>query len=251
MLSGGVDRDPPGRPAGHRRSCHLEMAASGRDCVHALASIGLVHLTCALIGAAVGAVGHMWSQRRRYRGHRHEGAALSAEARETDGHIWGTQVPARLLGIEVEAMDDESLSLRAPLHLNVNVHGTAFAGSLYSIGVLASYYVVRSWMRRVGLADAGYELVAKAGTVRYRRPVRSAFIVACSRLPPLAERESFRKDLETCGKATLTVDGRVVLSLSESDGTTGTVGTDDMTSKAAVEYSIEVCAYRPRSSDQR
>jgi thioesterase domain-containing protein len=153
---------------------------------------------------------------------------MGSEAHEIEAHIRSTQVPAEALGIVVDEMDGSSLTLSAPLTLNRNVHGTAFAGSLYAVGVLCSYYLGRSWSRRQGLA--AYELVAKRGRIEYKRPAKSERIVARSWLPPAEELDAFRQTLEREGKAFIDVEGSVL----SSDG------------KICCEYSVNVCAFRPR-----
>ena len=129
------------------------------------------------------------------------------------------------------SLDETSLSLAAPLALNSNVHGTAFAGSLYAVGVLSAYYLGREWMRREGLSDAGYELVAKSGRIAYKRPIRAPSIVARSVLPTAEALRAFRATLEAEGKAVIDVRGEMCV---EGDA------------REHCEYSIEVCAFRPR-----
>eukprot|EP00966_Prymnesium_polylepis_P120767 2790540-Prymnesium_polylepis.1 len=150
-----------------------------------------------------------------------------AQAIERD--IRTTQRPAAALGIAVHTLAENSLSLCAPLNLNYNVHGTAFAGSLYAVGALCAYYLGKEWLLRRGLTPR-YELVAKAGSIQYRRPVVSESIVAESVLPSLAEMDRFLTTLQTSGKATVEVCGRVMQS-------------ED---KVAVEYKVELCAFLPR-----
>ena len=84
------------------------------------------------------------------------------------------------------------------------------------------------------MLDAGYELVAKAGNIEYKRPLRTETFIARSTLPSRGDLEIFRATLEREGKAFLDVKGRVVC-----------VPDDE---KTYCLYSIEVCAFRPRSS---
>lgn len=147
-------------------------------------------------------------------------------------HILETQVPARALGIRVASVDDVSLALSAPLAQNRNVHGTAFAGSLYAVGVLSAYYLGRHWMESEGLLDGSFELVARGGQIDYKRPIKST-IVARSVLPPAASLRVFRRTLEAEGKAFIEVRGCMV----GADG-------DE---RIHCEYTINVCAFRPRS----
>lgn len=193
--------------------------------------------------------------RRRRQDGKDENRCLSVEAREIERHILKTQTPARLLGIRVDELgilitDDgeerETLTLSAPLKLNTNVHGSAFAGSLYSVAVLCSYYLARQHLvRTLGGVDAvanNYILVAKAGSIRYRRPVRESRIVARSILPSAAKLDQFRKELMTLRqKAVLEVSGQILLDHRHlvSDG-----GDNDKESVVvACEYVMEVCAY--------
>ena len=153
-------------------------------------------------------------------------------AHAIEKHIMDTQVPARSLGIRVFSVDDNSLSLSAPLSDNRNVHGTAFAGSLYAVGVLSAYYLGRQWLIESGLAAAGYEMVARTGHIEYKRPIKST-IVARSVLPAASALQAFRQKLEADGKAFLDVSGHMAVEGDE---------------RVHCEYCINVCAFKPRSS---
>lgn len=158
---------------------------------------------------------------------------LNSEAQEIHNHIQETQTPARLLGIRVDNLTQDSLTLSAPLSLNTNVHGTAFAGSLYAVGVLCSYYLARSWLWKNNELH-GYTLVAKAGGIDYRRPVTRRRIVATSFLPPVQILERFCQELATKHKASMNICGQILLA----DNT--------VNKNVACDYTIEVCAYRAR-----
>lgn len=162
-----------------------------------------------------------------------------SKAAEIEQHLRATQRPARLLGIGVAEADERTLSLDAPLAQNHNVHGTAFAGSLFSVGVLCSYYLGREWMRRHGL-DATHDLVAKAGSITYRRPVTSETIVATSELPSDEILGRFRTELLREGKASVEIHGRVLQAGEQT-------GVGERKEKVAVEYSAVVCAFLPRA----
>jgi len=56
---------------------------------------------------------------------------------------------------------------------NINVHGTAFAGSLYSISTLAIWGLVFSRL------PEGASLVMAEATIRYRRPVIGDITARC------------------------------------------------------------------------
>lgn len=167
---------------------------------------------------------------------RHAPGSL-AHAIET--HLRNTQTPAKALGIRVHEFDETQgtyLALEAPLRCNTNVHQTAFAGSLFSIGVLSSFYLARQYMQTQGILPQ-YRLVARSATIRYRRPVTSQTIIAKSVLPDqdAFTLEAFCEQLERTGKATLNVPGTIILQKDAADG----VGV------VACEYSVECCAYTP------
>lgn len=167
---------------------------------------------------------------------------LGSQARLIDHHIQNTQKPAKALGIRVEDFDEvegKFLALMAPLEQNTNVHGTAFAGSLFSIGCLSSFYLVRQWMENQGLLK-GNTLVAKSATIRYIRPVKSPWIIATSTLPINNDASTtmakFAEQLKTKGKATVQVSGKILQTNPD----------EPSKSKVACEYSVECCAYHLR-----
>jgi Putative thioesterase (yiiD_Cterm) len=253
-----------------------------------------------------------------------ESRITSAVARDMERHLHTTQKPARALGIRIDeyccstrhdknydttttTTTTATLSLSAPLDLNHNVHGTAFAGSLYSVGVLCSFYLARQWLLQETSSSAlsslstssatnvpassssspppssssssssrsdtsssdnntnnnnnalevlllpfdKYQLVARAGTIRYRKPVTSIRFVAQSKLPTPHVLEQFRTDLATKGKAIMDVKGYIFQhsppppllppKLAEPEPTHRRNITVE--NVVAVEYSIEICAY--------
>ena len=102
-------------------------------------------------------------------------------------------IPAvRDMGLSVQAWDGREIRIRAPLDRHRNDKGTAFAGSLYSLLVLAGWALVTRALGDRGLtADV---LIAESAT-RYRQPVRdelAAAAVAVSDLDTVAE--SVRRD---------------------------------------------------------
>ena len=98
---------------------------------------------------------------------------------------------ARPMGIIVEAADDASLVLRAPLGPNANHQGTAFGGSLYSLAVLTGW----AWLTRFLVTrklDA--EAVIQESSIRFLTPVHGE-MRACLRIPADTAVEKFQKML--------------------------------------------------------
>ena len=84
--------------------------------------------------------------------------------------------PTRAMGIEVVSYDGEELVLRAPLGPNSNDEGTAFAGSLYSLAVLAGWGMV--FLKLVEANLAAKAMVYESST-SYRKPVREDIEARC------------------------------------------------------------------------
>ena len=91
---------------------------------------------------------------------------------------WHEQIPlSRALQLRVSDFEADALETRAPLAPNINLHGTAFAGSLYAVCALTGWGYV--W--RLGRAHGWHgDIVLTRGEIDYRRPVRSEIVCAAS-----------------------------------------------------------------------
>jgi len=91
---------------------------------------------------------------------------------------WHREIPiVAAMGVTVERYDGRSLTVCAPLQANRNVHGTTFAGSLYSACVLTGWGAVWLALRERGLTGVIY---AAESTVQYRKAVERDFICRCT-----------------------------------------------------------------------
>ena len=104
----------------------------------------------------------------------------------------------------IEALDPDAIRVSAPLEPNVNIHGTGFAGSIYSVAVLTGWALCTHIIERLGL-DA--ELVVGGAEIRYRAPVTGELQCHCRCSE--AQRESFRESLQSAGKGKLQLEIRV------------------------------------------
>ncbi len=84
---------------------------------------------------------------------------------------------------------------------NVNVHGTAFAGSLYAICTLALWGLISARLP----SDAA--LVLAEGHIKYRQPIQGEILAHCD--IPGIKMDAFLSRLERQGKALLTATVRV------------------------------------------
>jgi thioesterase domain-containing protein len=166
---------------------------------------------------------------------------LSKKEQWIKSSILETMPPAARLGITIgelsnENFDDETyLSLQMPLQGNTNIHGTAFAGSLYSLAALCAWYAITIRLRRAKrLSDDCYTVVLKSAEISYLRPVADAWIVATSQFPTAEEFGAFLEQLQRSGKATIHVNGKIRLE----DG------------KDAVHYTAVICVFKPHQTDK-
>jgi thioesterase domain-containing protein len=120
---------------------------------------------------------------------------------------WHAEIPlAAAMGVEVVTFAGDELTVRAPLAPNTNVHGTAFAGSLFSICVLTCWGRVWLALRKRGLAG---QIVVADSQIKYRKAVTSEILCRCT-FDDRAEHANLGK-LATSGRAVLqltcTIDG--------------------------------------------
>jgi thioesterase domain-containing protein len=91
---------------------------------------------------------------------------------------WHREIPiVAAMGVTVDHYDGESLTVRAPLAPNRNIHGTTFAGSLYTACVLTGWGRIWLALRERGLPGTIY---AAESTIRYRKGVTSDFVCRCA-----------------------------------------------------------------------
>ena len=91
--------------------------------------------------------------------------------------LWRERIPlTRALGVALRRFDDATLELAADLAPNVNIHGTGFAGSLYSISALCGWSMIHLQLGLRGLAGS---IVLAEGRIRYLRPVTEEIVAVC------------------------------------------------------------------------
>ncbi len=88
--------------------------------------------------------------------------------------------PAAAMEIQVAAYDGRTLTVHAPLAANRNVHGTAFAGSLFSVCVLTGWGATWLALRERGLAGS---IVVADSQIKYRKAVSGDLLCRCTTEP--------------------------------------------------------------------
>lgn len=106
---------------------------------------------------------------------------------------------ADFMGVQVTELSEREIRLHAPFAPNRNIHGSGFAGSLYTLSVLSGWTLLTSLLQRRGLKGA---VVASRAEIRYLQPVLGDLHSHCA-LPAPAEVELFLQRLLSKGKARL------------------------------------------------
>ncbi|MCB1758434.1 MAG: YiiD C-terminal domain-containing protein [Gammaproteobacteria bacterium] len=104
------------------------------------------------------------------------------------------EVPlTRHMGLRIDAYDGEVVELTADFAANVNIHGTAFAGSLFSVCAVAGWALLH-----LRFEAAGIDALSVLGDadIRYSRPVRRQIRVSCG----IAEATQFDAFMERVGR---------------------------------------------------
>ena len=73
------------------------------------------------------------------------------------------------MGYTINNLSEHSITVSAPLENNVNIHGTAFAGSIYSVATLTAWALVYHILQN-HQPDA--TLVLGEGQIKYRAPIK-------------------------------------------------------------------------------
>jgi thioesterase domain-containing protein len=108
---------------------------------------------------------------------------------------------AAQMAFRVRGLDPNTITVSGGGAENVNVHGTAFAGSLYAVTTLALWGLVHARL------PESASLVLAEGSIRYRRPVEGEILARCE--IPAAEMEAFLARLQERGRAVLAASVQV------------------------------------------
>jgi len=101
----------------------------------------------------------------------------------------------------IDRLELGEIRVTAPLSPNINIHGTGFAGSIYSLAVLTGWALCTHIIDELGL-DA--ELVVARAEIAYRAPVRGD--LDCRASTDAAQRAAFLQSFQERGKGKLVLD---------------------------------------------
>ena len=126
--------------------------------------------------------------------------------------IWYQQIPlSKAMDMRVADFADNTLTCCASLAPNVNVHGTAFAGSLYAVQALTGWGMMHLQLQ---LHELDASIVIANGQIDYAKPVAEEIVVSCS----FAGQEAAMDNLQKSGKGRFQLTSKVQLSDGSSAG---------------------------------
>jgi thioesterase domain-containing protein len=101
----------------------------------------------------------------------------------------------------IDSLSQEAIRVSAPLQPNVNIHGTGFAGSIYSLSVLTGWALCTHIMDEHALDG---DLVVGKAEISYRAPVKGDLECHCQ--ATAEQRQSFLRHFRERGKGRLTLE---------------------------------------------
>ena len=99
------------------------------------------------------------------------------------------------IDFRIRHLEPGLIRVEAPLEPNVNIHGTGFAGSIYSVGILTGWAMATHLLDSVG---SSAQLIISRAEIRYRSPVTGPLACSCSASE--AQRRDFLAGLEHKGR---------------------------------------------------
>ena len=115
--------------------------------------------------------------------------------------IRGSIPLSEAMQFSIESLDLDAIHVSAPLEPNVNIHGTGFAGSIYSVAVLTGWALCTHIINELEL-DA--ELVVGSAEIRYRAPATGSLECRCQ--CDSAQRDAFQQSLRDKGRGKLLLE---------------------------------------------
>ena len=109
------------------------------------------------------------------------------------------------MGITVNFMDSNTVSLTSPLSPNINHKDTAFGGSLSSTAILSCWTLVHHKLNKI---TQHFNLVIQKSQIIYHAPVNGDFTSTCQ-IEDQKDWMRFKESLLKFGKARITVNSEI------------------------------------------
>lgn len=116
-------------------------------------------------------------------------------------HTVHTTIPvSKHMGFTILSLSDQQIQVSAPLPQNINIHGTAFAGSIYTIATLTAWSLVYAILRDSG---SGADLVLGEAQIKYKAPITAE--LSCQARISTPKRTLFLQQLKQSGRSRIPI----------------------------------------------
>ena len=129
-----------------------------------------------------------------------------ADAASLQAFLSETVPAVNALGLKVSAYDGRSITVSAPLDMNINDKGTAFGGSLYNVCVMASWGMTALLSLEEKMQG---DIVVAKGEIEYFLPLQADLKAVVER-PSDQAVEHFVEAFQRKGKAVIKQKARVM-----------------------------------------
>ena len=104
---------------------------------------------------------------------------------------------SKSMEVKVKQVDENGITLTAPLTPNINHRSTVFGGSVSALAILAGWTLVHANLQALSLSS---RIVIQRNSIEYLQPIDGDFIAVC-RFPSVEVWERFIKILERKSKS--------------------------------------------------
>ena len=101
----------------------------------------------------------------------------------------------------IDSLSQDEIRVSAPLEPNINIHGTGFAGSIYSLAVLSGWALCTHIMDELAMDG---DLVVGKAEISYRAPVDAGLECHCQ--ASVEQRQAFLQQFSDRGKGRLALE---------------------------------------------
>ena len=104
---------------------------------------------------------------------------------------------SKSMEVKVKQVDENGITLKAPLLPNINHRSTVFGGSISALAILAGWTLVHTNLQALSLSS---RIVIQRNSIEYLQPIDGDFIAVCP-FPTVEVWQKFIKMLERKAKS--------------------------------------------------
>ncbi|MGB3642814.1 MAG: thioesterase domain-containing protein [Rivularia sp. (in: cyanobacteria)] len=124
---------------------------------------------------------------------------------------------SKSMEVRVKQVDENGISLKAPLQPNINHRSTVFGGSVSALAILSGWTLVHANLQALSLSS---RIVIQRNSIEYLQPIDGDFIAFC-RFPELEVWQKFINMLERKSKSRIELNVDVLTDGVKAGSFTG------------------------------